>query len=65
MKYRMTSQKRDPVKIMLIDELSKNMQIGKQTDLILLDLRKAFDKDAQEKLLLKLHHYGIRGDSLK
>ena len=51
--------------IMLIDELAKNMQIGKQTDLILLDFSKAFDKVAHEKLLLKLHHYGIRGDTLK
>ena len=32
------------------------MQIGKQTDLILLDLSKAFDKVAHEKNLLKLHH---------
>ena len=50
---------------MLIDELAKNMQMGKQTDLILLDFSKAFDKVAHEKLLLKLHHYGIRGDTLK
>ena len=50
--------------IMLIDELSKNMQMGKQTDLILLDLSKAFDKVAQI-LLLKLYNYGIRGDTLK
>ena len=32
--------------ITLIDELAKNMQMGKQTDLILLDLSKAFDKVA-------------------
>ena len=51
--------------IMLIDELAKNMQMGKQTDLILLDFSKAFDKVAHEKLLLKLHHYGTRGDTLK
>ena len=51
--------------IMLIDKLAKNMQMGKQTDLILLDFSKAFDKVAHEKLLLKLHHYGIRGDTLK
>ena len=51
--------------IMLIDELAKNMQMGKQTDLILLDFNKAFDKVSHEKLLLKLHHYGIRGDTLK
>ena len=41
------------------------MQMGKQTDLILLDLSKAFDKVAHEKHFLKLHHYGIRGDTLK
>ena len=41
------------------------MQMGKQTNLILLDFSKAFDKVAHDKLLLKLHHYGIRGDTLK
>ena len=41
------------------------MQMGKQTDLILLDFSIAFVKVAHEKLLLKLHHYGIRGDTLK
>ena len=50
---------------MLIDELAKNMQMGKQTDLILLNFSIAFDKVAHEKLLLKLPHYGIRGDTLK
>ena len=50
--------------IMLVDELAKNMQMGKQTDLILLDLSKVFDKVAHEKHLLKLHQYGIRGDTL-
>ena len=38
--------------------------MGKQTDLILLDFCKAFGKVAYEKLLLKLHQYGIRGDTL-
>ena len=50
--------------IMLVDKLAKNMQMGKQTDLILLDFSKAFDKVAHEKLILKLHQYGIRGDTL-
>ena len=45
-----------PPEMPLIDELAKNMQTKKQTDLILLDFSKAFDKFAHsEKLLLKLH----------
>ena len=51
--------------IILIDGLSKTKQLGKQTGLILLDFGKAFDKVAHEKLIQKLHHYGIRGDTLK
>ena len=39
---------------MLIDELSKTMQMGKQTDVILLDFSKASDKVAHEKLIQKL-----------
>ena len=34
------------------------------TDLILLDFSKAFDKVANEKLISKLHFYGIRGETL-
>ena len=49
---------------MLVDELSKSMQSGKQTDLILFDLSEAFDKVAHKKLLLKLHFYGLRGNIL-
>ena len=41
--------------IKLVDELAKNMQMGKQTDLILLDFSKASDKVVLKKLLLKLH----------
>ena len=51
--------------IMLIDELSKNMHSRKQTNLILLDFSKAFNKVAHEKLLQKLHLYGIKEDTLK
>ena len=51
--------------IMLVDELSKYMQMGKQTDLILLDFSKAFDTVTHEKLLQKFHFYGIRGYTLK
>ena len=49
---------------MLVGEIAKNMQMGKQTDLILLDFSKTFDKVAHEKLISKLHFYRIRGKTL-
>ena len=33
---------------MLVDELAKDMQMGKQTDIFLLDISKAFNKVAHE-----------------
>ena len=48
---------------MLVDELSKSMQPGKQTDLILLDFSKALDKVDHEKIIIKtplLRHKGER-----
>ena len=50
--------------VMLVDEIAKNTQIGKKTDLILLDFSKAFDKVAHEKLISKLRFYEIRGKIL-
>ena len=38
---------------------------GKQTDLILLDFSKAFDKVNHSKLIMKLHSYGIRRATLR
>ena len=49
---------------MLVDEIAKNMRMGKQNDLILLAFSKAFDKVAPEKLISKLHFYGIRAKIL-
>ena len=50
--------------IMLIDKLSKNMQSRKQTDLILLDFSKAFDKVAHEELLQKTSRLRHKGGTL-
>ncbi|MCG8045233.1 MAG: hypothetical protein JAY66_06065 [Candidatus Thiodiazotropha taylori] len=49
---------------MLIEELHQNLSEGKQTDVILLDFSKAFDKVSHEKLIHKLHGYGVRGNIL-
>ena len=50
---------------MLDDGLFTSVYKKKQTDLILLDFSKAFDKVSHEKLALKLHEYGISGPALK
>ena len=49
----------------LSDELLKSLDKGKQHDLAILDFSKAFDKVPHKRLLTKLHHYGIRGQTLE
>ena len=47
-----------------IQELHDNLQKGYQTDLILLDFAKAFDKVSHSKLLFKLSYYGLSKEVL-
>ena len=48
-----------------IQDLDSGMSDGHQIDAILLGFAKAFDKVPHQRLLYKLHHYGIRGPTLK
>ena len=48
----------------LVEDLARNMTSGKQTDLILLDFSKAFDKVSHLKLLYKLQVHGVQGKTL-
>jgi hypothetical protein len=47
--------------IEIINEVTTNMSAGKQTDVLVMDFSKAFDKVSHCLLVHKLDHYGIRG----
>ena len=50
--------------IITVDDIAHNLNDGSQTDLILLDFSKAFDKVPHLRLLHKLKYYGIHGSLL-
>ena len=47
--------------IEFVDDVTKNLDQGKQTDCLIMDFSKAFDKVSHSMLIHKLHHYGITG----
>ena len=47
-----------------VEHLARSVNDRNQTDLLILDFSKAFDKVAHKRLLLKLEYYGIRGSVL-
>ena len=51
--------------IQLTDELTSNLDDEVQTDVIVLDFAKAFDKVNHSLLVYKLDHYGIQGKTNK
>jgi hypothetical protein len=44
-----------------VDDITRNIDSGEQTDCLIMDFSKAFDKVCHSLLIHKLHHYGIRG----
>ena len=50
--------------IQLVEDLGRQLSLGKQTDLILLDFSKAFYKVKHLKLLCKLSCFGVKGNTL-
>jgi hypothetical protein len=51
--------------IEFMDDISKNLQEGQQTDILILDFAKAFDKVKHSLLIHKLQHYGNIGKSVR
>ena len=42
--------------IEFVDDITKNMSVGKQTDVLIMDFSKAFDKVGHSLLVHKLEH---------
>ena len=50
--------------LLTIEDIAKNLDIGSEIELQIFDFSKAFDKVPQQRLLSKLHYYGIKGKAL-
>jgi hypothetical protein len=51
--------------IEFVDDISKNLQEGRQTDILIMDFAKAFDKENHSLLIHKLRYYGIDGKTTR
>ena len=49
----------------LYHELTASLDKKTQTDMVTLDFSKAFDRVPHQRLLKKIHHYGIRDNTFK
>ena len=47
----------------LTHDLASSLDNGIQTDMVVLDFSKAFDRVPHQRLMRKLHHYNIRGST--
>ena len=50
--------------LVTVHNIAKNLALGDQVDIILLDFFKAFDKVPHQRLLHKLQYYGVRDKTL-
>ena len=50
--------------LLTMDDFARALDHNNQVDVRILDMSKAFDKVPHERLVLKLHYYGIRGNVL-
>ena len=50
--------------LLTVHDLASSLNDNAQTDCILLDFSKAFDKASRKLLLLKLRYYGITGETI-
>jgi hypothetical protein len=48
-----------------IDDITRNIDEWKQTDCLIMDFSKAFDKMSYSLLVMKLSHYGTQGKTNK